>query len=227
MVFEDAARTLAEWGVLDVILPFLFIFTILYALFLKTGLLGADENKKYAVVLSIAIAATVIIPHAVPALRGGPGELRIGGTVFPDLVFIINNSIPSIAIWIVGILMVMMITGVFTEKSWSPLGFTGSGFVAILAIALVVYLFGSAAGYFRQPPHWLQPMLTGQNAAALIVLLVFALIVKYVITDKKTTGIDDEYKDLPASERLGIDFMRAVKGDEPAKWKGKRSSDWQ
>ena len=36
-LFQPVIRTLEQWGILDVILPFLLIFTIIYALLLKTN----------------------------------------------------------------------------------------------------------------------------------------------------------------------------------------------
>ena len=50
-----------SWGLMDVILPFLLIFAVVYAIADKVKLLG--ENKNTHIILALVMALAVIMPH--------------------------------------------------------------------------------------------------------------------------------------------------------------------
>ena len=60
-VFDNFAFTLDNWGVSDVLLPFLLVFTIVYAVLAKTKILG--EAKNLNIVLAIVLGLVFVIPH--------------------------------------------------------------------------------------------------------------------------------------------------------------------
>jgi Mn2+/Fe2+ NRAMP family transporter len=105
---------------LDLILPFLLFFTIIFAALQKTMILArrkpdktienADEVKKYNLVIALVIALLAVIPHIV----FNDGDLtngRLGGPLMglPNVVEIINNALPSVAVWVIAILMVLLL----------------------------------------------------------------------------------------------------------------------
>ena len=61
VTFPDMVRVLERLGVLDVLVPFLLIFTIIYAILLKTKILG--EKKEFNIIIALVFAMAVIIPH--------------------------------------------------------------------------------------------------------------------------------------------------------------------
>ncbi|MBI5073475.1 hypothetical protein HZA99_06685, partial [Candidatus Woesearchaeota archaeon] len=60
--FVQLFRTMESYGLTDALLPFLLIFTILFAMLQKTKILGAGK-KNFNVMVSFIIAAMVVIPH--------------------------------------------------------------------------------------------------------------------------------------------------------------------
>jgi hypothetical protein len=201
--FVTFTQKLNNMGFLDVVLPFLLFFAIIFSALQKTKVLGdpkkesawksesdnkkkaviyaAYTGKKYNVVVSLIIALLSVIPHVI----GGrsDGTVSIGGRSFPDPVQIVNNSLPSVAIWIIAILMVFLIMGVMGAN----IDFAGAPiakWVAGLAALLVLYIFGSAAGLWKIP-QWLQTLGLNNpnNQFGLVLILLFAVGVYFVVKD--------------------------------------------
>ncbi|MBW2987173.1 hypothetical protein KY336_01360 [Candidatus Woesearchaeota archaeon] len=192
--FVEAIRRLNEIGMLDLILPFLLFFTIIFAALQKTMILArrkrdgsvdnADEVKKYNLVIALVIALLAVIPHVV----FNDGDLtngRLGGPLMglPNVVEIINNSLPSVAVWIIAILMLLLLVGLF--------GFSENVFdnwkkwIAGVAIIVVAYIFISAAGYLQTLPQSLRFLQDPVNQAVLLILLIFGLIIWFIVGGKK------------------------------------------
>ena len=58
----DFFESLEAWGLTDVMLPFLLVFTLVFAVLEKTKVLGM-EKKNLNVVVSLVMALSTIIPH--------------------------------------------------------------------------------------------------------------------------------------------------------------------
>lgn len=180
-VFEDAIRTLESLGALDVLLPFLLIFVIMFAALQKTEILGKGaEGKKYNVVIALVIALLIIIPHVVYG-TADMTDGRLGGALmgYPDVVEIINNSLPSISIWIIAILMVMLMVGIFAPPQWSE--FPYKNWILWISVIVVGYIFGNAAGFFRDLPGPLRFINDPTNQAALLIILIFGIIIYFIV----------------------------------------------
>jgi hypothetical protein len=188
--FIDAIQRLNEIGSLDVALPFLLIFTIIFAALQKTGILGTKEGteaeksgKRYNIVVALVIALLIVIPHVVYH-DGDITNGRLGGALMglPDVVEIINNALPAISVWIVGILMLLLILGLFGAK-FGVLDTPISTWVTGAAVIIVAYIFAASAGYVRQLPGPLKILHEPSNQAALIIILVFAIIIWFVVRE--------------------------------------------
>ena len=59
---ENFVRALDGWGLTDVMLPFLLIFTLVFAIMQKTKILGEDK-KNFNVIIALVMALLVVIPH--------------------------------------------------------------------------------------------------------------------------------------------------------------------
>ncbi|MBI2652090.1 hypothetical protein HYX00_01375, partial [Candidatus Woesearchaeota archaeon] len=59
---EGFIEVLDRWRVADVLLPFLLIFVIVFAILQKTKILG-DSKKNLNVVVAIVVGLLVVIPH--------------------------------------------------------------------------------------------------------------------------------------------------------------------
>ncbi len=175
--FYDVLYRMQEWGLSDVILPFILVFTIVFAIMQKVKPLGqgTPQNKSFNVVIALVMALAVVIPHVM-------------GYYPPDadIVNIINAALPQVSIVLVAILMVLLIVGLFGGKAeW---GGALSGWIAFFAFILVVYIFGRAAGWFYYLPNWLYWLDNPDTQAMLIVVAIFAIIIWYITKEPKEKG---------------------------------------
>jgi len=176
MAYEFTFAQLEYLGLFDVILPFILIFTIVFAVMQKVQLFGDPKTtknvKNYNVVIALVMGLAVVFPHV---LGYYPPD--------KDIVLIINQSLPNVSIVLVAILMALLIIGILGKRF--ELGGTSlSGWIALAAFVVIVYIFGSAARWWESNfAFWLlaQPDLM----ALVIVILVFALIIWLVTKEDK------------------------------------------
>ena len=172
--FHNVLYRLEVWGLSDVILPFILVFTIVFAIMQKVKPLGEEtgRHKPFNVIISLVMALAVVIPHV---LGYYPADA--------DIVNIINAALPQVSIVLVAILMVLLIVGLFGGKAeW---GGALSGWIAFFAFILVVYIFGRAAGWFYYLPNWLYWLDNPDTQAMLIVVAIFAIIIWYITKEPK------------------------------------------
>ena len=163
---EQFLRNLESWGLTDVLLPFLLIFVVIYAVLTKTKVLGEGRNRFNAVV-SLVISLMAVIPHV---LRLYPAEA--------DVVEIMNRAIPNISLIVVAIVMLLVVIGILGgERDW--MGGSLSGWIAILAFIMVIVIFGSAAGWWRGWA-WFTGFFGADAVAIVVMILVFAIIVWWI-----------------------------------------------
>lgn len=162
--FVQFFRTLESYGLTDALLPFLLIFTILFAMLQKTKILGAGK-KNFNVIIALIISMLVVIPHITGSYP--PGK---------DIVDILNSALPNVSVLVIAILMGLLLIGLLGgEAKW--MGGSLSGFVAIMAFAGIIYIFGGAAGWWENLAlRWFDSDVT----ALAIVILVFAVIIWYI-----------------------------------------------
>ncbi len=173
---EQGVLYLESLGLTDVLLPFILIFTIVFAILQKTEILGASK-KNLNVIISLVLALGVIIPHITGAYPPNA-----------DIVEIVNKALPNISLVLVAILMVLLLIGIF---GWS-IGGEGtpfSGVIALLAFIAVIYIFGAAANFWRIP-SWLNVLERPDTQALVVVIFIFGLIVWFITKEEepKTTG---------------------------------------
>jgi len=111
---DELARTLDRFGFVDVLLPFLLIFTIIFAVLEKTKILG-EEKRNMNTAIAVIFALIVVIPHVT-------GNLPAGF----DPVLIINSALPAVSLVVVAVISLMILIGVFAhEKIYLGLSMTG------------------------------------------------------------------------------------------------------
>jgi hypothetical protein len=171
MVLQDFVAQLDYWGVTDVLLPFILVFTIVFATLQKTKILG-DGRKQYNVMVALVMALSVVIPHIV-------GSSILGF----DPVVAINAALPQVSIIVVAILMMLLIIGVFGNEV-DIAGTSLSGIVVIVAFVAVALIFGSAVGWFYLP-DWLMFLNNPEMQSLVIMILVFGIIIWFVTKEDK------------------------------------------
>ncbi len=163
---EEFIRILDQWGLTDVMLPFLLIFVVIFALMAKTRILGEDK-RKYNLIVALVIGLMVVVPHV---LNVYPPEA--------DIVEIMNTALPQVSLIAVAVIMLLILIGLFGgEAKW--MGSSLSGWLAIVAFIAVLAIFGGAAGWWRNWT-WFYDFFGVETVAIIIMLLIFAIIVWWI-----------------------------------------------
>ena len=153
-VLEEFGRSLERWGLMDVLLPFLLIFTIVFAVLEKSKILG-EERRNMNSAIALIFALIIVIPHIT-------GDLPAGY----DPVLVLNAALPSVGL-----------------------------------VAVIIVIFGSAAGWYANGfDDWLENVFGSDALAIFIMLVVFGVIISFV------TGGEGEREKLAGFKRMGMDF---------------------
>ena len=179
VTFVDVFKQLESLGLTDVLVPFLLIFAVVYAVLSRIKIFGT-KGKNINMIVALSLSLLVVVPH----VTGGypPGK---------DVVVIMNNAIPNVSGVIIAIIMMMIMIGVFGVKFnlGSDDAKKFAGFVAIASALIVFFIFGRSAGWFDVGlPSWLGFLNNPDTVAVLLVLLVFGVIVWFITSSGKGTG---------------------------------------
>jgi len=175
-IFENGLMQLADMGVLEVLLPFILVFTIVFAVLQKTKILG-DENgkprKNFNAVIALVMGLAVVIPHVIGSYPSPES----------DIVLIINNALPNVSIVLVAVIMMLLIMGVFGGEV-NIAGSSLAGWAVLFAIVATLVIFANAANWFVLP-GWLDFLNNSETQALVVVILVFALIIWFITKEDK------------------------------------------
>lgn len=191
--FTDFFEALERWGFMDVLLPFLLVFTVIFAILQKIRLFG-QHTKNFNAVIALCIALIVVIPHVTDSY---PSENW-------DPVVVMNKALPTVSILILAILMMLVLIGLFGgEAEW--MGGSLSAWIAIISLVLIILVFGGSAGWWGDSWDNIVDFF-GEEAVSLVVMvLVFAIIVAWI-----TSGGEGERK-AGALSAFGKSFQEAFK----------------
>ena len=185
---EEFARVLERWGMVDVMLPFLLIFTLIFAVLEKTKILG-EEKRNLNSALTLIFSLIVVIPHVTGNL---PANF--------DPVLIINSALPAVSLVVVAIISLMIMIGVFAHERLY-LGATMPGWIAFFSVLILIIIFGSASGWWYDGFDTFLDRTFGSDALAIfIMLVVFGTIIAFV------TGGEGERDKIGSFKRMGMDF---------------------
>ena len=191
--FDNFVQMLDTWRI-EVLLVFMLIFVIVYAVLQKTRILG-ESKKNLNIVISVVVGLLVVIPHVTGRLPPNA-----------DPVVIITNALPSISVVLVAIIFLLLLIGVFGQEQVF-LGMTMPGWIAFVSFALIVIIFGGAAGwwsgYFGDT---LEGLIGTESIAVVIMLLVFGIVIAWITSDAK------DAEDRSAMKRMGLDFSKLFGG---------------
>jgi hypothetical protein len=171
--FVTVFQQLESFGLSDVLLPFILIFAVVFAILGTINIFGKG-SKNINIIVALCMGLLVVVPHVTGTYPAGA-----------DVVEIMNNSIPNVSAVIIAIVMMMILIGVFGVRfnlAEKKLG----GVVAILALLIVLFIFGSSAGWFQYGwPNWLSFLNDSDTLMIIVVLLVFGLIVAFITSEEK------------------------------------------
>ena len=169
--FKEFFITLEGWGMLDALLPFLLIFTVIFSILQKTKVIGGDK-KNIHVVIALVISLLVVIPHVMNP--GGPA----------DVVNIINLAIPHVSVVIVAIIMLLILIGAF-GKDIEFMETSLAGWIAIAAFVAIIYIFGAAAGWGWKIPKLFEGWLNDQTMSIVLVILAFGIVIWWITKEPR------------------------------------------
>lgn len=174
------------YGLLDFFLPFILVFTIVYATLAKIKILG-EGKKQFNVIVSLVLALLFVVPHML-------GTYPLGY----DPVAVMNAALPSISLVSVAAIMVLLLMGVFGTRFAAG----AVPVIAMVALGFVVYIFGAALNLWTGPYDafsWWTPELS----ELLIVLLVFGLVIWLIVKEPTAEG-----RGLMGGLKKGIEMLK-------------------
>ena len=168
--FTSLAHYFQAYGVMDFLLPFILVFTIMYAVTAKLSLF--KEHKQFRIVISLVLALLFVVPHIT-------GTYPLGY----DPVQVMNESLPSISLVSVAAVMVLLLMGIFGADFTAAV----APWIAILSILFVAFIFGSSLGLWRGP-YDVFSWWSSDVTELMIVLLIFGLVVWLIVKDERKPG---------------------------------------
>lgn len=187
MGFQEMIAELHYMGVTDVLLPFILVFTIVFATLQKTKIVG-EGKRQFNVIIALVMALSVVIPHVV-------------GVPYPftfDPVDVLNQVLPQVSTVVVAILMLLIMVGVFGANI-DIAGTSLGGLVVLVSIIGVIAMFGGALGWFEFP-YWLNFLYDSKMQATIVSIVVFGGIMWFIAKDDTKTK---KPEDKTLLEKLG------------------------
>ncbi|MBI5392054.1 hypothetical protein HZB00_03570 [Candidatus Woesearchaeota archaeon] len=175
----NAVQFFKEFGLFDVILPFLLVFSVVFALLEKTKILGTEKisgteypRKNLNATVAFVVGMLVVATNKV--------------------VTAINIALPNIVLLIVAIVMFLMLVGTFYKTEELNFGEKHKtamrGFVVLVFIAIIL-IFANSIMY-DATRSWLEYILnyvvdnfSGTVVTSLIFLVVAVGAIYYIVSN--------------------------------------------
>ena len=170
MATQDILYQLQSWGLYEIVLPFLLIFTIVFAILEKTKIFGTEENNPRTKINAV--------------ISGILGLLIVNQF---EIVDRLNLFLPKISLFIVIAVMFLVLLGVFGAKTSE--GFSGIllGIAAIVSLIVIYWALTPYIGLDFYGPSWLESWVYN-NSGALIFLIIIGIIIWAVVSPPRTGG---------------------------------------
>lgn len=172
-VLGNAIGFFVQIGVYDVVLPFILVFTIVFAVLEKTKIFGQEkvyssEGKEYQMTRKNlnAMTAFVIAFFVIASAR---------------LVSIINQTLGNVVLLLVLIISFMLLVGVmYTGKDEFEIPKGWRNFFTVLVFVAIVFIFLNAAGVLGPWYAWLLANWDTNVVAGIGLVIVSILLIMYV-----------------------------------------------
>lgn len=165
-VFRDVITFFGEIGVYDVVLPFLLVFTIIFAILEKAKILGTDEidGVKYPKKNLDSMVAFVIAFLVVASSR---------------LVAVINEAMANVVLLLLVIISFLMLIGTFYSEDEDVIleGGWRTAFMSVVLVAILL-IFLYALGWLQE--IWVY-VVNNWNSELVGVVLLLALFIGFIL----------------------------------------------
>lgn len=178
-VFGDVIGFLDRLGVYDIILPFLLVFTIVFAIFEKTKVLGVEEvaGKMYPKKNLNAMAAFVIAFLVIASAR---------------LVAIINESLANIVLLLLVVVMFLLLIGTFYGEGEEVVlkGGWRAVFMSVLLLGIILIFLNSIPmdsgdSFLSWFLNYVYNNFDSTAVSAIVFFIIIILGFMYIIKDTK------------------------------------------
>lgn len=173
-----AVKFLDDFGFFDIILPFLLVFTLVFAILEKTKILGAVDNKakkNLDAMVAFSVALFVVVAS--------------------NIVSIIREAMPMISLVLVVLVSFMMLAGSFVGSQeykitgWLKWFLTILVFIGVVLIFMGVVKTESGVSWLRYSwDYVLENWATGPLVSSLIFLAIVFVVIYYIIGFEKGPG---------------------------------------
>lgn len=169
--YQSAVYWLKDIGLVDVLIPFALIFTVMFGVLDKVKVF---KEKKFNAVIAICIALLTVVPHV---LNMYPPEY--------DIIVILMTALPEVSLVAIAIVLFLIMTGLLmgTQEHGKIWGVVET-VAPWAALGLILFIFSRAIFAYRLP-YWLENLFSPQLGTIIIMLIVAGLVVKLVVGDKK------------------------------------------
>ncbi len=168
-VFRGVIQFFGELGIYDVVLPFLLVFTIVFAILEKTKILGMEEieGRKYSKKNLDAIVSFVVAFLVVASTK---------------LVAVINTALANIVLLILLAVFFLLLVGSFMKEGEG--GFLQGNwnyfFMLIMFIGIVL-IFIYALGWWDTMWDFFKFETGGEVVGSIILLVIIVLFIWYIV----------------------------------------------
>ena len=182
----DAIQFLKDFGLFDVVLPFLLVFSLVFALLEKTKILGVEADDKTPrrslnTMVAFVIGLLVVATNKVET--------------------VINQALPNIILILVAVVMFLMLVGTFYKEGTFDFATTHKrwvlGFMIVILILILLILANSFS--VDSGETWLEVGFNavfggassggmGSIAGATILFFVIAIIAIFIVVRKPSGG---------------------------------------
>ena len=182
--FRTIIYDLENMGFWSVVLPFLLVFTIIFAILQKSYILGKDKNGNPRKNFNVTVALILGLAFVVPSVLGR----------YPpnaDPVLIVANALPGVSLLAIAIISVLLLLGIFgkTPNADDKVG----GIIAIFIVLAVAIIFAISAGWFVTTlPSWLWFLYDRQFQSLIVTILVFGLVIWFITKEDKPNKDDKD-----------------------------------
>ena len=177
--FRDTIQFFADLGVYDVILPFLLVFTIVFAVLEKTRIFGTEElgGVKYTKKNLNSIVAFVAAFLVIASTR---------------LVAAINESVANVVLLLMVSICFLLLIGSF-YKEGEPVSLEGKWrkffmvimFIGVVAIFLQAIKMDSGEGVLTFILDWIRSTWDSAFTSAVILIVIAVVFILYITADQR------------------------------------------
>ncbi|MFH1439668.1 MAG: hypothetical protein ABIG89_03820 [Candidatus Woesearchaeota archaeon] len=183
-VFGNVIVFMEKLGVYDIILPFLLVFTVIFAVFEKTRVFGTEEVEgvKYSKKNLNAMVAFVIAFLVVASSQ---------------LVSIINKSLSRVVLLILLMICFLVLIGTFFSEGEEVIFEKGSGwrtfFMVVLFIAILLIFMSSidtksGGSWLSNSLDYLKANFSNTGVSAVVLIVVILIFMLYIIAEPKAAA---------------------------------------